>query len=42
MLNACAERFDVTKNLKNFLVFGLTKQGLSRVYTIAKSRAKAT
>jgi len=29
MLHACAERFDVTENLENFLVFGRTKQDLS-------------
>ena len=28
MFHACATRFDVIKNLKNFLIFGETKQGL--------------
>jgi len=28
ILHACAERFDVTRNLENFLVFGRTKQDL--------------
>jgi hypothetical protein len=27
MLHACVVRFDVTKNLENFLNFGVTKQG---------------
>jgi len=30
MFYACATRFDVTENLEKFLVFGWTKQGLSR------------
>jgi len=29
MLHACAERFDVTENLENILIFGWTKQGPS-------------
>jgi len=31
MFHACAARFDVTGNHENFLVFGWTKQGLSRL-----------
>jgi len=28
MLYACTARFDVTRNLKKFVVLGMTKQGL--------------